>query len=273
MTWLSVVCARSFLGYSGGKIILAFRGTVEKYLRDWIEDLSFGRTVGYREECPNCAVHSGFLATYSSLKVPAGRVCRANSVGHLVHEGQIRGRHSSRDNRAQPGGCDGTASVSRPHSGWLGSGARGVYVRPAQVCPCSVRQIVVVGEHEAARLDSKHLTWLRVHRVGNQAYIDFYKTVMPSEIFRVTHWRDTVPHLPPEHLLGYVHGPREVFYVEDMSTFRVCDGSGEDPACSDQHNVDLSIDDHLHYLTYVNSSEIFPISLCEPLGGTDSMPM
>jgi hypothetical protein len=29
---------------------------------------------------------------------------------------------------------------------------------------------------------------------------------------------------------------------------RECDGSGEDPTCSDQFYIDLSVDDHLTYL-------------------------
>lgn len=33
-------------------------------------------------------------------------------------------------------------------------------------------------------------------------------------------------------------------------SFRVCDGSGEDPHCSDGQRVDLSVYDHLHYLGY-----------------------
>ena len=93
--------------------------------------------------------------------------------------------------------------------------------------------------------------------------MEFFEETMPIEMYRITHWRDAVPHLPPEHLLGYVHGPREVFYVEDMSNFTVSDGSGEDPNCSDQHYVDTSVDDHLHYMTYIDSDTIFPISECD----------
>ena len=31
-------------------------------------------------------------------------------------------------------------------------------------------------------------------------------------------------------------------------SFRICDGSGEDPNCSDSQTLDLSVYDHLHYL-------------------------
>lgn len=33
-------------------------------------------------------------------------------------------------------------------------------------------------------------------------------------------------------------------------SFKVCDGSGEDPKCSDRQRFDLSVYDHLHYLNY-----------------------
>lgn len=36
-------------------------------------------------------------------------------------------------------------------------------------------------------------------------------------------------------------------------SFRVCDGSGEDPNCSDSQTFDLSVYDHLHYLNVEES--------------------
>lgn len=66
--------------------------------------------------------------------------------------------------------------------------------------------------------------------------------------FRVTHWQDIVPHVPPE-VMGFEHSIEEVWYVEDSSTYTRCSTTnGEDAKCSDGQPTDLSIDDHLHYL-------------------------
>ena len=54
----------------------------------------------------------------------------------------------------------------------------------------------------------------------------------------------------PQEALGYHHVSTEVFYDEPSTAHQVCDGSGEDPNCSDScapvHCT--SVDDHLDYL-------------------------
>lgn len=68
--------------------------------------------------------------------------------------------------------------------------------------------------------------------------------------FRITHWRDPVPHLPLE-AMGFEHDPTEVWYNADSSSYSVCSSSdGEDPSCSDSLAFDLSIPDHLTYMGY-----------------------
>ncbi|KAK6051787.1 triacylglycerol lipase [Cooperia oncophora] len=66
--------------------------------------------------------------------------------------------------------------------------------------------------------------------------------------YRVTHWRDVVPHVPPENLEGYRHHKSEAFYHNDKSgaSFKVCDAD-EDKGCSDGLDITTSIPDHLHY--------------------------
>jgi len=65
--------------------------------------------------------------------------------------------------------------------------------------------------------------------------------------YRVTHSHDIVPHLPPQNL-GFHHTALEEFYAAGPPKFKECDGSGEDPNCSNQYLVDLSIQDHLTYM-------------------------
>jgi len=81
-----------------------------------------------------------------------------------------------------------------------------------------------------------------------------------SESMRITHAHDIVPSVPSRHLLGYHHFAREVWQLptadDDESganmTFRVCDGSGEDPTCHDSAcgilGVCHNLMDHIHYL-------------------------
>jgi len=87
-------------------------------------------------------------------------------------------------------------------------------------------------------------------RVGNSQLADAINKAIP-ELYRVTHWRDLVPHVPPcqrsasglcvsgaseytafEFWPAYHVGP-EVFYNQDSSSYRICDG-GEDIMCADQ---------------------------------------
>lgn len=68
--------------------------------------------------------------------------------------------------------------------------------------------------------------------------------------YRVVHWDDPVPHLPPE-ATGFAHVPTEIFYVEDQSTYTVCNSTnGEDGTCSDSRIFPFSVPDHRSYLKY-----------------------
>lgn len=88
-------------------------------------------------------------------------------------------------------------------------------------------------------------------RVGNDAFSAAYNALVAE--YRVTHWRDIVPHLPLE-AMGFTHVPTEVWYVEDSSSYTVCDPTnGEDPNCSDSLDITISVDDHLDYLNVMLS--------------------
>jgi len=71
--------------------------------------------------------------------------------------------------------------------------------------------------------------------------------------WRITHHHDLVVHLPPQRL-GFYHTATEIHFPKrgDLS-YKVCDGSGEDPRCANSCSwvvggVCTSISDHLHYL-------------------------
>ena len=85
-------------------------------------------------------------------------------------------------------------------------------------------------------------------RVGDKNFVDSFINKL-DEYFRLTHYRDIVPHLPPcvpNFHSGCVekgslpvypyHAPREVYYSKNMRSYKVCSSSeGEDSSCSDDH--------------------------------------
>uniref|UniRef100_A0A6B2LEG4 Fungal lipase-type domain-containing protein n=1 Tax=Arcella intermedia TaxID=1963864 RepID=A0A6B2LEG4_9EUKA len=86
-------------------------------------------------------------------------------------------------------------------------------------------------------------------RLGNDAFTRYLLSSI-GEVYRVTHWMDPVPHLPPE-AFGFVHNPQEVFYNDDQSSYTLCSSTnGEDPSCSDQFVLDADIPDHLNYIGF-----------------------
>lgn len=67
-------------------------------------------------------------------------------------------------------------------------------------------------------------------RVGDDAYAAFAEQRFPK-VFRQTHYKDTVPHVPLESQ-GFRHIATEV-YEDNKLNYTICDGSGEDPHCAD----------------------------------------
>ena len=102
-------------------------------------------------------------------------------------------------------------------------------------------------------------------RVGNEVFAKTFDGIIPSwskkkkKLFLiyfslisskgVTHWRDVVPHLPLL-AMDFYHIATEVWYSEPFVLIKVCDGSGEDPTCSDSLQIDLSVSDHLNYFNH-----------------------
>ena len=74
-----------------------------------------------------------------------------------------------------------------------------------------------------------HVYTFGAPRVGNDAFQLYFQSQIANSI-RVVHEKDIVPHLP-FRFLGYHHAPLEVW--EQHGNYTVCNGSGEDPACSD----------------------------------------
>lgn len=85
-------------------------------------------------------------------------------------------------------------------------------------------------------------------RLGNADFVKYFNSKIPKEnVYRVVNQRDIVTSLPPE-AMGFRHLPTQ-YWFEDAPccTYKTCDGSGEDPNCSDGVLMH-SIMDHVTYL-------------------------
>mmetsp|Transcript_14647 Transcript_14647/g.23869 ORF Transcript_14647/g.23869 Transcript_14647/m.23869 type:complete len:348 (+) Transcript_14647:483-1526(+) len=85
-------------------------------------------------------------------------------------------------------------------------------------------------------------------RDGDTNFASIYDTTIPNH-WRVTHAKDIVPHVPIPWQ-GFYHVATEVWYPSQdyvPEQYTICDGSGEDPTCSDSV-LDTSVDDHLTYI-------------------------
>jgi len=83
-------------------------------------------------------------------------------------------------------------------------------------------------------------------RVGNEDFAQFFDSHIDVS-YRIVNQHDIVPHLPPR-TLGFYHIATEVWW-KNKTTYIICNGSGEDPNCSDSVKVALSVADHLDYLS------------------------
>lgn len=87
-------------------------------------------------------------------------------------------------------------------------------------------------------------------RIGDEAYARCANSFLPTE--RVTHLKDTVPHIPYESW-GFVHQLREAYESTTTSqspSVKDCDASNaNDPTCAEQWEFkQTNVDDHLTYL-------------------------
>ncbi|KAG2523243.1 hypothetical protein JM18_005847 [Phytophthora kernoviae] len=91
-------------------------------------------------------------------------------------------------------------------------------------------------------------------RVGNTNFSGRLRNAS-MEVYRLTHFNDAVPHLPPTWT-GFEHTTQEIFYDEFSASYRSCSQSdGEDPTCSNTCSPFscTSVVDHLTYLNITMS--------------------
>jgi len=82
-------------------------------------------------------------------------------------------------------------------------------------------------------------------RVGDATYAKFAAAKVPT--IRVTHNKDTVPHVPYTEM-GFYHMCTEEF-ENSSGSVKTCTASCEDPSCANQYPFSqTNVDDHLTYL-------------------------
>jgi hypothetical protein len=87
-------------------------------------------------------------------------------------------------------------------------------------------------------------------RIGNPAYAKFVNA-KKLDLWRFTHYKDMVPHVPPITELNYYHSCREV-YEDQNHALQMCSATeGEDHACADQFALyQTDTTDHHVYLNH-----------------------
>ncbi|KAJ8900671.1 hypothetical protein K2173_025448 [Erythroxylum novogranatense] len=213
-------CLQGFVGVAKdlNAIVIAFRGTQEHSIQNWVEDLYWKQLDLNYPGMPDAMVHHGFYSAYHNT---------------TVRPAVLSAIKRSKDNYGE-----------------LDIMVTGHSMGGAMAAFCGIDLVV---NHEA---NNVQVITFGQPRIGNAIFASYYSELVPNAI-RVTNDHDIVPHLPPYFFhfpqKTYHHFPREVWlYNIGLGSLiykveKICDSSGEDPNCSRSVLGD-SISDHLVYL-------------------------
>ncbi|URD78839.1 Lipase (class 3) [Musa troglodytarum] len=212
-------CLQAYVGVAHdlNAIIVAFRGTQEHSIRNWIQDLFWKQLDLNYPDMPDAMVHHGFYSAYHNTTLRPGIVSAVQEVRELY------------------------GNIPVMVTGHSMGGAMASF--------CALDLTVNYGIHNV------QLMTFGQPRMGNAAFGSYFSKHVQNAV-RVTNEHDIVPHLPPYYSYfpqkTYHHFPREV-WVHNVGIGslvymieKVCDGSGEDPSCSRSVSGN-SISDHLAY--------------------------
>ncbi len=211
---------------SQNTLYIVFRGSTS--IPDWIGNLDTILTP--YPKCPDCYVHAGFYhdeqAIYNSTITSILTLQALHPTAQLVVTGHSLG---------------------------------------AAMATLLALDILPVLEREKVSLSlTSSLTMLNFGspRIGNENFASYASTVLADDKrYRLTHYRDVVPHLPWSKRFQHIKGTSVSLYLSLSLTDTVdigewyeakdhdlkeCEGY-EDPTCADQWYW-LSIDDHMWYL-------------------------
>ncbi|CAA7388608.1 unnamed protein product [Spirodela intermedia] len=212
-------CLQAFVGIAENlnSIVIAFRGTQEHSIQNWIEDLFWKQLDLNYPDVSDAMVHHGFYSAYHNTTLRPGILTAVQRAKKIY--------------------------------GNIGIMVTGHSMGGAMASFCALDLAVNLGEVNV------QLMTFGQPRIGNGVFVSYFKRHVPKAV-RVIHERDIVPHLPPYYTMfpqkTYHHFPREVWLYNigfGSLVYRVekiCDGSGEDPSCS-RSVPGTSIADHLMY--------------------------
>ncbi|KAF6995605.1 hypothetical protein CFC21_012074 [Triticum aestivum] len=220
-------CLEAYVGFASdmSAVVVAFRGTQENSIQNWIEDLFWKQLDFDYPGMTEAKVHSGFYSAYHNT---------------TLRDGVINGIQKTRE---------AYGNIPIMVTGHSMGGAMASF--------CALDLIVNYG------LEDVTLLTFGQPRIGNAVFASHFKKYLPNAI-RVTNAHDIVPHLPPYYQYfpqkTYHHFPREVWVHNiglDSLVYpieQICDDSGEDPTCSRSVSGN-SVQDHIHYLGISMHSE------------------
>jgi hypothetical protein len=213
-------CLQAYVGVAQdlNAIVIAFRGTQEHSVQNWVEDLFWKQLDLNYPDILDAMVHHGFYSAYHNTTV-------------------------------RPGILNAVKKAKEYYGGDLDIIVTGHSMGGAMASFCGLDLTV---NHEAKNV---MVMTFGQPRVGNAVFASYYSKLVPNT-FRVTHEHDIVPHLPPYYThfpqKTYHHFSREVWLTKVgvgslvYNVEKVCDASGEDPSCSRSASGN-SISDHLVY--------------------------
>ncbi|KAL5782366.1 hypothetical protein ACOSP7_007395 [Xanthoceras sorbifolium] len=212
-------CLQAFVGVAEDldAVVIAFRGTQEHSIQNWIEDLFWKQLDLNYPDMPDAMVHHGFYSAYHNTTIRPGILNAVKIAKEIYGDFKI---------------------IVTGHS--MG-GAMAAFCALDLTVNYEVQNVKVMTFGQP--------------RIGNAVFATYYSQLVPDTI-RVTNDHDIVPHLPPYYTYfpqkTYHHFPREVWlYNLGLGSLvynveKICDGSGEDPNCS-RSVTGNSISDHLVY--------------------------
>ncbi|KAM3371472.1 hypothetical protein ACQJBY_018723 [Aegilops geniculata] len=244
-------CLQAFIGvdHNLNAVIVAIRGTQENSVQNWIKDLVWKQVDLNYPNMPDAKVFGVNLIYVLCFSLQEYDMLLFIFLMRFMSWLKVHtGFYSAYNNTLLRPAITNAVRKARRLYGDINIIVTGHSMGGAMASFCALDLAISLGS------DSVHLMTFGQPRIGNAAFASYFEQYVPSAI-RVTHEHDIVPHLPPYFFflphLTYHHFPREVWEhdVDGNTTFRVCDGSGEDPdCCRSVFALFLSASDHLTYM-------------------------
>jgi len=217
--------------------LISFRGSHD--IANWLRDAEiWGSVVAETVSvCPGCEIHSGFYTIWTNIQ------------DHL--------KQTLLDVGCSPSGLENNLYITG-HS--LG----------AALAHIAMFALADVG------YDIMQSYTFESPRVGNGAFRDAFTNKFNRSIpvWRITHQKDPIVHLPSTFVCGYEHVMSEVFYYYDEDweevVYKTCDDrDGEDPTCS-ASETSWDVNDHCH-VPFVIGGDICSCATSRAAGRSETL--